>query len=82
MSHTPEPIYLAQNGENLTDEQVRKWFRDRAQEAHEKHGCTAFRYSIHDDIPGLILIEGWTEQPDEYGQQRWQLTASPTEAAE
>lgn len=68
-----EPDYIAQNGEDLTQDEALAWFRRRAADAHLNHGCTGFRYSTHDTIPHLILIEGWTKLPADRGEPRWQM---------
>ena len=74
MATATEPDFLSQCGEALTPGQRREWFRFEAFQAEEK-GATFHRYSVHPDIPNLILYEGWKERPDEQGEQRWQFVA-------
>jgi hypothetical protein len=79
-----EPVYIAQNGELTDRKRIHEWFRDRAREATDAHGCKWFRYSESTEFPHLFLVEGWSERPKgwEFGEPRWQLTASkPAEAA-
>ncbi len=73
---SPEPVYVRQSGDELTDEQSYQWFRDAWREA-QREGCTHWRMSGHPDIPNLRLFEGWIERPDEEGDQRWALTSTP-----
>src|ERR1044071_2449512 len=55
-----EPDFLSQNGENLTPEQSRAWFQERAKEA-EAQGARLHRFSIHPTEPHLFLYEGWKD---------------------
>jgi hypothetical protein len=79
-----EPVFIAQCGDLTYRETVHSWFRDRAKEAAETHGCNHFRYSQHHEIPDLFLVEGWIGYPEgwDYGEPRWQLAAiKPVDAA-
>ncbi len=67
-----EPDFLSQNGDALTDEERRAWFKVRAAEANEQ-GAVMARYSIHETIPNLALFEAWKVAPTSQGEQRWQL---------
>ena len=78
MSDVPneEPDFLSQNGEALTDDERRAWFKARSAEAYEQ-GAVMARYSIHETIPNLALFEAWKIAPQSQGEPRWQLVAAP-----
>jgi hypothetical protein len=69
-----EPKFISQNGENLSPDETREWFRECAREAEEQ-GAVFHRFTAHPTIVGLILHEGWTEQPQEQGEPRFMLQA-------
>lgn len=70
-----EPFYIAQTNERKTPEGKMEWFRERAREAQDE-GAKLCRFSQHQEIPDLILVEGWKALAHEVGDQgdiRWQL---------
>lgn len=77
-----EPIYVAQTAEPMTEDAASMWLRARMTEAKEQ-GCQHARYSVHETIPHLRLVEGWKETSGEVGhaggdgEQRWALTSEP-----
>lgn len=73
-SSSKEPEFIAQNGEHLTAEQRRQWFRSRTEEA-KAEGAVLCRYSVHETMPNLILFEAWTARPSDQGEPRWQISA-------
>jgi hypothetical protein len=73
-----EPDFLSQNGESITHTRL-QWFAERAKAAEAK-GATWHRFSVHPDIGGLILYEGWKQKPVDddgnlnEGKPRWQFS--------
>lgn len=74
-----EPDFISQNGEAIAANRL-VWFKARARAAEAK-GATWHRLSVHPEIGGLILYEGWKKKPldadgnlDE-GEPHWQLSA-------
>lgn len=51
-----------------------EWFKKTRDEAESK-GFKHFRFSIHPINMDLALIEGWVQQPECEGSQRWSLNA-------
>jgi hypothetical protein len=76
MSH--EPDFISQCGEPLTESARLEWFMSRAREA-EDAGAVLARYSVHPDIPDLILFEAWKVRPADQGEIRWQLVVTDAE---
>ena len=68
-----EPFYIWQTGELMSDAERQAWFEAATKEAHAR-GATFFRFSIHETIPHLILIEGWKKQPADQGEPRFAVT--------
>jgi hypothetical protein len=71
MTDTP-PDYARQNGEPLSDEAALRWCNDAATEARSV-GCRIVRYSVHQTIKHLRLVEGWTEISVQQGEPAWSL---------
>jgi hypothetical protein len=67
-----EPGFISQSSKQFDEPARLDWFRTCARSAAEK-GATFHRFSIHPDIPNLILHEGWKARPDDQGPQRWRL---------
>jgi hypothetical protein len=73
-----EPLVVSQTFEQ---EHVAKhaasnaWFRQQATEA-QKQGVKFCRYSLDGGGKGL-LFEGWKEQPEDQGEQRWSFAVVP-----
>ncbi|WP_336801702.1 hypothetical protein [Kaistia sp. MMO-174] len=74
-----EPVYVRQTKVEST-EQAKAWWND-ARQAASVQGCVFFRFSIHDDDPDLILIEGWRAQPDDQGKPRFETTSADVSEA-
>lgn len=76
-----EPFYIAQTFEPEHVESVeakRKWFRSRFEEANkqDKDFRMFWRLTFSDDGLGLLL-ECWSERPDDQGAPRWSLATTP-----
>lgn len=69
-----EPDFISQNGDLTSDAEKHGWFQKQTDE-YRARGGQHFRYSHHDLIPNLILIEGWKERPRNEGEPRWALVA-------
>jgi hypothetical protein len=70
-----DPFYVRQSAEPCeTREERDAWFVAAYEEAREQ-GATWFRFSTHETIPHLRLVEGWKERPanGEDGEPRWAL---------
>lgn len=62
-----------------SEEAMREWFRTAQAEATTE-GMTWFRFSVHSQHSGLILIEGWPRKPKDAGPQNWSLQEEPPHA--
>lgn len=72
---TEEPIYIRQTFEREHCADPQAWIDDVVAEAVAE-GVAFPRVSLrvpHGRVEG-ILFEGWTEQPEDQGPQRWELT--------
>ncbi len=70
-----EPDFISQTGECETEEDGRRWIRERADEMRAQ-GAVLLRASIHPDFDHLLLMEGWKEYTEDQGEPRWQLTTT------
>lgn len=70
-----EPEFISQTAEQMTPDERRMWCRKQARDAEEK-GATFHRWTMHDEIPNLILYEGWKAKPEDQGDPRFQLVAT------
>lgn len=67
------PCFISQVSGLKTGEAMREWVREQADLARAA-GVTVMRASADPDIrPGCILFEGWKEQPEDLGEQRWDV---------
>jgi hypothetical protein len=69
-----EPEFIAQTGEPMTSDERRVWVRAQI-EAARAQGATFFRLAQHQDAPDLLLVEGWSKQPDDQGEPRFQMVS-------
>jgi hypothetical protein len=76
-----EPIYVRQAAESMSIPERRAWLTEAGKEAAAK-GATFCRYSMHPDIPDLVMVEGWSASVSEVmaaggqGEPRWALTTT------
>jgi hypothetical protein len=70
-----EPDFVAQNGDALTREEHDAWVK-RCVETATAEGCTHARWTKHDQIPHLFLVEAWKVRPDDEGEPRFALTTA------
>lgn len=68
-----DPFYVRQTAEPADIADPSEWFRQALEEA-KREGATFARFTIADDRSAL-LIEAWTEQPSNQGEQRWSFAA-------
>lgn len=71
------PIYVRQCGDEMTEGEARRWYDGLADELIAA-GVTWVRYSVHEHIANLRIVEGWRVRPHDEGEVRWALTAEPT----
>lgn len=69
-----EPIYIAQNAECKTNQEVFDWFAARAQDA-KNAGAKLIRYTRDENNPFLLLVEGWDDERANQGSPNWQLVS-------
>ena len=67
-----EPDFIAQTAEPMTPDERRIWVEAQVA-AGRADGATFFRASVHPEIAYLTLMEGWAKQPEDQGEQRWQM---------
>lgn len=70
-----EPDFISQCGELFNDSDRIRWFRQRTKEV-KSQGAVLCRYSVHEQIPGLVLFEAWKQRPEDQGDIRWQLVVA------
>jgi hypothetical protein len=72
-----EPIYIRQTGEPKTPNEKEDWVLSAVADARAQ-GAVFFRLSwLECDFP-LMLLEGWSEQPDNCGYPRWMFAGEMT----
>ena len=70
-----EPAIIAQTADCHTDTEREAWIEQQSAYGKE-HGVMFRRVTAHDEIPDLLLYEGWTEHPGlEQGEPRFQFVA-------
>jgi hypothetical protein len=72
------PDYAAQSAEVLSDTEALAWF-DRCGLEAKAQGCQLVRYAVHQTIPHLRLVEGWTGGEVNQGEPGWFLAAAMEE---
>lgn len=72
-----EPDFISQTDEPMTTTERRAWIDARIIDGKAK-GARYFQASVHPTIPNLTLVEGWLEDPIEYGSPHWQLQEIPS----
>jgi len=70
-----EPAIIAQTADAHTDADKRAWIEK--QSAYGKENGVVFgRVTAHEEIPDLLLYEGWTEHPgQEQSEPRFMFAA-------
>lgn len=72
-----EPDYWAQTAEPMTQDEIRTWVIDAAEDARNQ-GCTETRVAWCDDVePMIILLEGWKVRPDPWPTPHFHVTTDP-----
>ncbi|MDE2096894.1 MAG: hypothetical protein KGL39_06565 [Patescibacteria group bacterium] len=70
-----EPTIIAQTAECHTDDEKRAWIERQCAYGKDR-GVVFVRVTQHDNIPDLLLYEGWTARPENQGEPRFQFTAT------
>jgi len=71
-----EPEFIAQTAEPMDKEEVKVWIQVQV-EAGKAQGATFFRATCHPNFPEILLVEGWSKRPNDQGEPRFQMVATP-----
>lgn len=69
-----EPVFVVSSVDKMDEAEQVQWFQT-ATEQLRAEGANFFRYSVHETVPNLRMVEGWKSAPANQADQKWPITA-------